>query len=100
MVRRGKVVEMGVQASVLDFGVVAAIQRSDALPDRHAQLVELESFLGPPLLQRTDGVAHRFAGVAVFARVEHLVDESILLRRQADIAGRHRSNLADFIEGR
>ena len=71
---------------------------ADPLLDRYAQPVELERFLGAALLQRADRVAHRLAGVAVFTGLQHLVDEGVLLRRQTDIAGRHRLNLADFPE--
>src|SRR5579863_8913769 len=96
MQRRGKVVESSVEIFVLDFGVIAAVERCDALPDREAQPVELKCFLGAPLLQRSDRVAHRLAGVAVFALPQNLFDEGVLLGRQADIASRHRVNLSNF----
>jgi hypothetical protein len=51
-VRWDKVVESGVQVLVLDIGKVAAIERRDAMPDRKAQLVELERFLGAALASR------------------------------------------------
>jgi hypothetical protein len=91
--RRSKVVEMGVQVLVLDLGVVAAIECRDALLDRKAQLVQLERFLCAALLQRADGVAQGLAGVAVFACLQHFVDEGVLFGRQADIAGRHGPDL-------
>lgn len=48
---RGKAVQIGVQVLVLDFGVVAAVERRDALLDGEAQLVELERLHGAPLLR-------------------------------------------------
>jgi hypothetical protein len=63
-VRRGKVVESGVQVFVLN-GIVAAIARRDAMPDRKAQLVELERFLGArcfsaPIASRIASLALRY----------------------------------------
>jgi len=62
------------------------VERGDALLDRDAQPVELELLLGSALLQGADGVAHRLAGVAVFAVFEDVVDEGVLFRCQADVA--------------
>ncbi|HLH51852.1 MAG TPA: hypothetical protein VKV96_21125 [Roseiarcus sp.] len=42
-----------------------------------------------PLPQRADGVAHRLVGVGIFAPCRLLLDEGVLLWRQADVAGRH-----------
>jgi len=86
------------KAGIIDFLVVATLKVGEPGIDAPPQPVELERLLGAALLQRTDGIAHRLAGVAVFPGLQHLVDEGVLLGRQADIAGRHRTNLTDSPE--
>ena len=87
---RSEAVESGVKVIVLDLGVVAAVERSDALPDRNAQLFQPERFLGAALLQRADRVAYGRGRPPSGPR-----DERVLLGRQSDVAGGHRLDLID-----
>ncbi len=96
--RFDKAIEPGFKVGVIDVLVGAAFEVGDAGIDAPAQALELERVDRAPLLQRADGVAHGLAGVGVFALLEHVVDEGVLLGREVDIAGRHRAILADSHE--
>jgi hypothetical protein len=62
---RGKLIEIGVEARVLDFGIFPTVELADALLDRDAQFVELERFRGAALLRGADGA--RIASLASLA---------------------------------
>jgi hypothetical protein len=77
------------QLHVGDLGEIAAFERIDARLDLRAQGFELEAIFSPTLLKDAQGVADGFTCVLVFAGVDNLLNEGILLDCQADVPGRH-----------
>jgi hypothetical protein len=79
---------------VLDLGLVeldevSSVERLDTNLELRSQRLELQLVFPPSLLEHAERIAHRFAGILVFACLDDLLDESVLLRRQAYVPGRH-----------
>jgi hypothetical protein len=86
---RRQPVEIRVEIGVVDVYEVAAIERFDASLDLRAQRLQPETVFLPALLERSQRVPDRLAGVLVFARLDNLLDKGVLLGRQADVARGH-----------
>lgn len=59
-----------IEIRLVDLDEIAAVESIDPGLDLHPQGLELQRILSPALLQDTDGVANRLAGILVFARLD------------------------------
>jgi hypothetical protein len=73
----------------VDLIEVTTAKGIDAELELCTQRLELELVLTPTLLLHTQRVADRLARILIVSRVDHFLDEGILLSGEADVARRH-----------
>jgi hypothetical protein len=79
---RRQSLQIGFEVCLVDFEKFTPFERIDACLDLEAQGFELQRILPATLLKRAQRIADRFAGILIFARLHHLLDEGIMLRRR------------------
>jgi hypothetical protein len=71
--------EVALQIDVVDFSKIPYLKRVHSGLNLNAQRFELQRIFASPLLQRPERVANGFACILVFPRLDHALDEGILL---------------------
>ena len=72
-----------------DLHELAALERIDAGLKLRAQRLQLQRVLTAPLLEDSQRVPHGLARILVLTGLYNLLDEGVLLGRQADVPSRH-----------
>ena len=81
--------QVGAQFRRVEFQELTALEFIDADFDGGAQRLQFECVLTAPLLEDSQRVPYGLARILVLTGLDDLLDEGVLLGRQADVPSRH-----------